>query len=133
MNNKEQVAGIDVSKATLDVAVLPAGEVLQFANDVNGIEDLGKKLKSAAVDLVVMEATGGYETAVATALVGAGLRVAIERSTRSRSAPLGTTRDRPCTRRSRGRGRLSYADRLQNTIRRKAAREMIIISWFRSL
>lgn len=77
MNNKEQVAGIDVSKATLDVAVLPAGEVLQFANDANGIDELTKKLKSAAVDLVVMEATGGYETAVATALVGSGLRVAV--------------------------------------------------------
>jgi transposase len=78
MNNKEQVVvGIDVSKATLDVAVLPSGEVLQFANDANGIEELGKKFKLAAADLVVMEATGGYETAVATALVGAGLRVAV--------------------------------------------------------
>jgi transposase len=77
VNNKEQVAGIDVSKATLDVAVLPADEVLQFSNDANGIEELSKKLKSAAVDLVVMEATGGYETAVATALVGTGLRVAV--------------------------------------------------------
>lgn len=77
MNNKEQVMGIDVSKAALDVAVLPSGEVLQFANDANGIDDLTKTLKSAAVDLVVMEATGGYETAVATALVGAGLRVAV--------------------------------------------------------
>ena len=77
MNNKERVVGIDVSKATLDVALLPSGEVLQFANDANGIEELGKKLKLAAADLVVMEATGGYETAVATALVGSGLRVAV--------------------------------------------------------
>lgn len=75
--NKEQVAGIDVSKAMLDVALLPAGDVLQFANDAAGIDALGKKLKSSAMDLVVMEATGGYETAVATALVGAGLRVAV--------------------------------------------------------
>ena len=76
MNDKAQVVvGIDVSKASLDVAVLPSGEVLQFANDTNGIEELGRKLK--AVDLVVMEATGGYETAVATALVGSGLRVAV--------------------------------------------------------
>jgi len=77
VNNKERVVGIDVSKATLDVALLPSGEVLQFANDANGIEELGKKLKLAAADLVVMEATGGYETAVATALVGSGLRVAV--------------------------------------------------------
>lgn len=76
MNNK-QVAGIDVSKATLDVALSSAGEVMQFANDADGIEELVKKLRSAAVDLVVMEATGGYETAAATALVGAGFRVAV--------------------------------------------------------
>jgi transposase len=74
MNNKP-VVGVDVSKAMLDVAVLPSGEVLQFANDASGIEQFRGKLSTA--DLVVMEATGGYETAVATALVGAGLRVAV--------------------------------------------------------
>jgi len=73
----KQVVGIDVSKAVLDVAVLPDGEVLQFGNDADGIERLGAKLSAATVDLVVMEATGGYETAVATVLVGAGLRVAV--------------------------------------------------------
>jgi transposase len=69
------VVGIDVSKATLDVALLPSGEVLQVANDAAGIEELAKKLKEA--DLVVMEATGGYETAVATTLAAGGLRVAV--------------------------------------------------------
>jgi transposase len=77
MSNKKQVVGIDVSKAMLDVAVLLSGEVLQFTNDANGIDELGKKLKAQAVDLVVMEATGGYETAVATALVSLDLRVAV--------------------------------------------------------
>ena len=76
MNNKAQVVGIDVSKAVLDVALLPSG-VTQFANDPVGIEELGKKLLSCRADLVVMEATGGYETAVATALVSAGFRVAV--------------------------------------------------------
>jgi len=76
-NNAQVVVGIDVSKAVLDVAALPSGEVLQFTNDTAGIEELGKKLKSEAADLVVMEATGGYETAVATALVAMGLRVAV--------------------------------------------------------
>jgi transposase len=73
----KQVAGIDVSKATLDVALSCADEVMQFANDADGIEQLGKKLACVAAELVVMEATGGYETAVATALVGAGFRVAV--------------------------------------------------------
>lgn len=75
MNKKNEVVGIDVSKATLDIAVLPSGEVTRFANDASGIDELAKKV--AAADLIVMEATGGYETAVATALVGAGLRVAV--------------------------------------------------------
>lgn len=73
----KQVAGIDVSKATLDVALSSGAEVAQMTNDAEGIDGLVKKLKSAAVDLAVMEATGGYETAVATALVGAGFRVAV--------------------------------------------------------
>ena len=73
----KQVVGIDVSKAMLDVAALPSGELSQSGNDANGIDELAKRLRSAAVDLVVMEATGGYETAVATALVGSGLRVAV--------------------------------------------------------
>jgi transposase len=78
VNNKEQVVvGVDVSKAMLDVAVLPGGGVLQFANDASGIEELGKTLQSLAADLVVMEATGGYETAAATAFVASGLRVAV--------------------------------------------------------
>ena len=77
MNNNAQVVGIDVSKGTLDVALLPSEEVLQFGNDAGGIEQLSKKLQSCVIDLVVMEATGGYETAVATALVGSGFRVAV--------------------------------------------------------
>ncbi|HET7605305.1 MAG TPA: IS110 family transposase [Sphingomicrobium sp.] len=72
----KKVVGIDVSKATLDIALLPAGELLQFANDADGIDALRAKLGSSD-GLVVMEATGGYETSVATALVGAGFRVAV--------------------------------------------------------
>lgn len=75
--NDKKVAGIDVSKSTLDVALLPEGEMLQVGNDAEGIPELVKRLKAAGLDLVVMEATGGYETAVASALVAAGLRVAV--------------------------------------------------------
>jgi transposase len=71
------VAGIDVSKGQLDVALLPGAERLRCANDSAGIGDLVKRLKASAVELVVMEATGGYETAVATAIAGAALRLAV--------------------------------------------------------
>ena len=70
----KQVVGVDVSKQFLDVS-FPDGHVERCGNDQVGIEDLAGRLK--AVDLVVMEATGGYESAVATALLGAGLRVAV--------------------------------------------------------
>jgi transposase len=43
----KKVVGIDVSKATLDIALLPAGELLQFANDADGIDALRAKLGSA--------------------------------------------------------------------------------------
>jgi len=75
--NDKKVAGIDVSKLTLDVALLPGGETLQLGNEAAGIGELVKRLKAACLDLVVMEATGGYETAVASALAAAGLRVAV--------------------------------------------------------
>lgn len=77
MNDKRVVAGIDVSKAQLDVALLPGAERLQCANDAPGIAELIKRLKAAGVELAVMEATGGYETAAATAIAGAGLRLAV--------------------------------------------------------
>ena len=77
MSEKREVAGIDVSKAQLDVALMRTQEQLQFANDAGGIEQLVKLLKTLQADLVVTEATGGYETAAATALAAAGLRVAV--------------------------------------------------------
>jgi transposase len=75
--NAKQVAGIDVSKATLDVALLPAEQQYQVTNDAAGFTELLKRLSAAGVELVVMEATGGYETAAATSLAAAGLRVAV--------------------------------------------------------
>jgi transposase len=77
MNQTRVVAGIDVSKGRLDVALLPGSERLQFDNDAAGIGELVKRLQSAKAELVVMEATGGYETAPATAIAGAGLRLAV--------------------------------------------------------
>jgi transposase len=77
MNQTRVVAGIDVSKGRLDVALLPGSERLQFDNDAAGIGELVKQLQAAKAELVVMEATGGYETAPATAIAGAGLRLAV--------------------------------------------------------
>lgn len=77
MNKERVVAGIDVSKAQFDVTLLPSGEELQASNEATGIAELLKRFRALAVDLVVMEATGGYETQAATALAAAGLKVAV--------------------------------------------------------
>lgn len=77
MDSLHKVAGIDVSKATLDVWFSATRQDAQFSNDDTGVSALVAMLQDAAVDLVVMEATGGYETAAATAIAGAGRRLAV--------------------------------------------------------
>jgi transposase len=68
-------AGIDVSKDWLDVALGSRSE--RFANDAAGMESLTALMRQKSIDLVVLEATGGYEAAVAAALQVAGLAVAV--------------------------------------------------------
>jgi transposase len=69
--------GIDVSKDFLDVCVTPEGSVERFSNDLEGHERLVQRLVPQSVSLIVLEATGGYEAAVAATLQAAGLPVAI--------------------------------------------------------
>jgi len=68
--------GIDVSKDTLDLAVLEENRVEQFTNTVGGIRDLVKDMKELGPSLIVVEMTGGYERAIVFALFEAGLPVA---------------------------------------------------------
>jgi transposase len=72
-------AGIDVSKASLDLALGPDSKVLSFSNDDAGHQSLLKTLADQPdqLGLVVLEATGGYEFACAAALQGAGHAVAV--------------------------------------------------------
>ena len=70
--------GIDVAKAHVDVCVLGThSDVQRFANDVDGHSALAAALQSLDVGLVVMEAAGGYEEALACALQAVGLHVAV--------------------------------------------------------
>ncbi len=69
--------GIDVSKATLDVASLPTGESWTVTNDDLGLVELTPRLISLAPVLVVLEATGGFETLAAITLAKAGLPIAV--------------------------------------------------------
>jgi transposase len=65
-------AGIDVSKASLDCHVVPGGQAQRFANDAQGIAALREWLREQGPALVVLEATGGFETAAASALSADG-------------------------------------------------------------
>ena len=69
--------GIDVAKATLDVAIGSDGEMVQVENSEAGIAQLVKRLAEAAPALVVLEATGGYESLVAAAVAGREIAVAV--------------------------------------------------------
>jgi transposase len=69
--------GIDVAKATLDVAIGSGGEVVQTENNEAGIAKLLERLGEAPPTLVVLEATGGYESLVAGAIVSLGIAVAV--------------------------------------------------------
>jgi len=70
--------GIDVSKATLDVAILPLGRHFVLSNDEAGIEELLGSLEDPNKPaLVVLEATGGYERPVAAAIAASGMAVAV--------------------------------------------------------
>jgi transposase len=76
-NSSEIFVGIDVSKDQLDVAVFPAGEAFSVPRKPSGIEDLVSRLQAQAPTLIVLEATGGFETPVASALAAAALRVVV--------------------------------------------------------
>lgn len=73
----ESFVGIDVSKATLDVCIEPSGAGMQVTYDETGVEELVARLQEIAPALVVLEATGGLEVRIATALAGKGLPVAV--------------------------------------------------------
>lgn len=69
--------GIDVSKATLDLASLPDAETWTVTNDDTGLIELLPRVVALAPALIVLEATGGFESAVVTALAKLGLPVVV--------------------------------------------------------
>jgi transposase len=70
-------AGIDTSKAKLDIAVHDRGKCWQVANEPQGWRRLAVDLLKAGVVRVGIEATGGYERGVVTHLRAAGFTVLV--------------------------------------------------------
>ena len=77
MNEFPLFVGIDVSKDRLDVAVRPTGEAWEVSHDSSGIRDLVERLGEMGPQLVVLEATGGIEMALAGELAASQLAVAV--------------------------------------------------------
>lgn len=69
--------GVDVAKAELVMAGRPGLEPTSFANDDGGIGALVRRLQELTPTLIVLEATGGFEIACASALAAAGLPVVV--------------------------------------------------------
>lgn len=76
-HGQEINVGIDVSKAHLDIAVRPSGKRWQVDNTEKGIGELVGELIGLRPTLIVLEATGGLEVAVTSAVAAADLAVAV--------------------------------------------------------
>ncbi len=77
MNQKPHFIGIDISKLHLDVADSMTQETWQTANNEEGIAGLVESLSALNPPLIVLEATGGLEIPLASALVAGRLPVAV--------------------------------------------------------
>lgn len=76
LKRNTKIAGIDVGKHSLDVAI-HGGEATKVANDKVGILELVTWLQAREVGRAGLEASGGYERAVCSALATAGFEVVL--------------------------------------------------------
>ncbi len=77
MNEPAVFVGIDVAKEHLDVAVRPGDQAWQVGHDDRGIASVVERLTGMGPAVVVLEATGGMELALVSALAAAGLPVVV--------------------------------------------------------
>lgn len=75
--NAPRFVGIDVGKDHLDVHVRPDATAFRCANDPAGHAAVAARLLDVLPQLVILEATGGYEAPLVAALAAAGLPVAV--------------------------------------------------------
>lgn len=77
IQNQKCYIGVDVSKAVLDVYILPLKKLFQFDNNASGIKKMINKFRAFPDALVFMESTGGYEKPAAIALAKADISAAV--------------------------------------------------------
>ena len=66
---EEIFIGVDISKDTLDVFILPSNQSIKVSNDKKGIKEIVKIAKELNPVSIVMESTGIYQNALASSLV----------------------------------------------------------------
>ena len=71
------LVGIDVAKGELVVATRPTGERWTVENAEGGVRTLVERLRRDGAELIVVEATGGYELLCVAALAAASLPVVV--------------------------------------------------------
>jgi transposase len=74
---KSRLVGIDVASTHLDIHLLPDGRAWRIAYSPAALSRLIDILSAKQTELVVMEASGGYERPCADMLAAAGLEVAV--------------------------------------------------------
>lgn len=99
----EVFVGVDISKAQLDVAVLPTGEVFRVAYTPEGTINLAERLAELEPKLVVLEATGGLERSLTISMVEQGLPVVVVNARQARDYAKAT-------------GRLAKTDRIDAVV-----------------
>lgn len=102
-NTKKHFVGIDVAKDWFDVAVLGEKRTQQYASKKPGIAKLVRWLCQLQPQLIVVEATGGYEERLVLSLFEAGLPVALVSPQRVRQY-------------ARAKGRLAKTDQIDAQI-----------------
>ena len=85
MSQARPFIGIDVAKAHLDIASPQTNHTWQVPNTPQGHRALVARLTELAPALVVLEASGGYEAAVASTLYAAALPVVVVNPRRVRA------------------------------------------------
>lgn len=88
-HSEKPFIGIDVSKDALEIFVDSTASRIVCANRMPDLDRLCKEFKKITPELIVMEATGGYETKAAIAFAEADLPFAIVFPRRVRQLALG--------------------------------------------
>lgn len=69
--------GIDIAKRHFDLHLLPEGKTARYDNDTEGIRQCRLFLAQARPERILLEATGGYETALVLELQAVGMPVIV--------------------------------------------------------